>query len=84
LPGKHISSNCCKNKISVLAVGNNYTPSFSEYKAYSHTLLHVFLVPGEIPLNTEASVDLISTNVSPPGCFQVSSVSLPCICVFRI
>jgi len=84
LPGKHLSSNCCKNKISVFAVENNYTSSFSEFKVYSQTLLHVFLVPVDIQQNLESSVDLISANVSPPGNFQVSSVSLPRICVFRI
>jgi hypothetical protein len=84
LPGKHISSHCCTNKISVFAVENNYTPSFSDFKAFSHNILQVFDIPAGSQIHTLSALSLVCTNVSPPGNFMVSAVSLPNICVFRI
>jgi len=84
LPGKHISSNCCTNKISVFAVDNNYTPSFSDFKAFSQIVLQVFDIPVDSQIHTLSALNLICTNVSPPGNYMVSAVSLPGICVFRI
>jgi hypothetical protein len=84
LGGTHIGSNCCSNKVSVYALDNNYTPSFSEFKAYSQPVFQVFNIPASIGIHSLSVLNLISTNVSPPGCFLVSDVSLPQICVFRI
>ena len=84
LPGKHFSTHCCDDKVSVLAVDNNYAPSFSEFKAFSQHILQVFDIPASLQINSLSVLNLISTNVSPPGNFMVSDVSLPKICVFRI
>jgi hypothetical protein len=84
LPGKHIGSNCCTNKIAVLAVENNYTPSSFEFKLFSQTVLQVFDIPSHTGIIPFSVLNLISTNVRPPGHFMVSAVSLPDICVFRI
>ena len=84
LPGKHIKSHCCTDKISVFTVANNYTPSFFEYKAPSQNILQVFDVPVSYQIHALSVLSLYSTNVSPPGNFIVSAVNLPTICVFRI
>lgn len=84
LPGKRFSTHCCDDNVSVLAVDNNYAPSFSEFKAYSLHILQVFDISESFQFYSLTAVNLISTSVSPPGIFLVSSVSLPDICVFRI
>ena len=84
LPGKHFSTHCCDDKVSVLTVDNNYSPSFSEFKAFSQHVLQVFDIPENYQFYSLSAVNLISTSVSPPGIFLVSAVSLPDICVFRI
>jgi len=84
LPGKHIGSHCCTNKVSVFTVENNYTPSFSDFKAFSQNILQVFDIPAGIRIPNFSVLSCISANVSPPGDLMVSAVSLPAICVFRI
>jgi len=84
LPGKHFSTHCCDDEVSVLAVDNNYAPSFSEFKVFSQQILQVFDIPASSQINSLSALNLVCTNVSPPGIFIVSDVSLPKICVFRI
>ena len=84
LPGKHFRTHCCDDKVSVLAVDNNYTPSFSAFKVFSQPTLQVFGIPASLQVNSLSAINLICTNVSPPDIFMVSDVSLPKICVFRI
>jgi len=84
LPGKHIGSHCCTNKISVFAVANNYSPSFAEFKVFPQNILQVFDIPASSQIHTLSVLSLFSANVSPPGNLLVSDVSLPGICVFRI
>src|ERR1035437_9529583 len=38
LPGKHFNTHCCDDEVLVLAVDNNYTPSFSEFKVFSQQI----------------------------------------------
>ena len=82
--GSHIGSNCCKDKVSVFAVDNNYTPSISEFKVFAQPVIPVFDIPVSFQIDNISALNLICTNLSPPGSFQVSDVSLPAICVFRI
>ena len=84
LPGKHFSTHCCDDKVSVLAVDNNYAPSFSEFKAFSQPVLRVFNIPASFHLQPLLVLNPFNTNVHPPGNYLVSDVSLPDICVFRI
>jgi len=84
LPGKHLGTHCCDDKVSVLAVDNNYAPSVSDFKAFSQHILQVFNIPASLQISSLTAVNLISTSVSPPGYYLVSAVSLPDICVFRI
>jgi len=84
LPGTHFRAHCCDDKVSVLAVDNNYSPSFSEFKSFSQHILQVFEISESIQFYSLDAVNFISTSVSPPGIFLVSAVSLPDICVFLI
>ena len=67
-----------------VAVDNNYSPSFSEFKAFLPHILQVFDISERFQFHSLNAVNLISTSVSPPVIFLVNSVSLPDICVFRI
>jgi len=81
--GKRFSTHCCDDKVSAFTVENNYSPSFFVVKTFPQQLLQVFLIPDSYTFDSLTSKYLICTNVSPPGDFQVSAVSLPDICVFR-
>lgn len=84
LPGKHFTTHCCDDKVSVLAVDNNYSPSFSRFKAFSQHIFQVFDIPARLQIYSLSTLNLISTSVSPPRNFIVNAVSLPDICLFRI
>ncbi len=82
--GKHLGTNCCKDKVSVFVVDNNYASSAFEFKAFSQPVLQVFDIPASGGIHSLSVLNFINTNVRPPGNFMVSAVSLPGICVFRI
>ena len=83
-PGNHLESSCCNNQVSVYEVDHNYAPSFTEFKAFSQTLLQVFVIPENITFHSLTAANQIVTDVSPPGNLLLKAVSLPKICVFRI
>ena len=80
---KVTGTNCCKDKLAAFVVDSNYAPTFSEFKAFSQNLLQVFILPAFLTIHSQTSLNLFCTNVSPPGHYLVSDVSLPDICVFR-
>ena len=84
LPGKHFSTHCCDDKVSVLAVDNNYYPSFSEFTAFAQHVLQVYIIPVSIEVHSLTTLNLASMDVSPPTNFLIHAVSLPKICVFLI
>ncbi len=77
-------SGCCKNKVSVYEVDQNYSPSFTEFKAFAQTVLQVFVIPENITFHSLTSLSNLYADVSPPGFLPANAVSLPKICVFRI
>jgi hypothetical protein len=83
-PGNHVKSSCCNNKVSVYEVDRNYSPSFTEFKAFAQTVSHVFVIPENITFHSLTSFSNLYTDVSPPGFLPANGVSLPKICVFRI
>ena len=83
LSGIH-KENCCHNKVSVLTVDHNYAPSFTFFKTFAPNLLQVFEVPACLQNHSLSAVNLLFADVSQPGNFLVSAVSLPKICVFLI
>jgi len=82
--GSHLGSNCCNTKVSVFAIDNNYQPTLYNFKSFSQIVLQVFDIPVSYQIGSLSVSSIYSTNVSPPGNFMVSAVSLPGICVFRI
>jgi hypothetical protein len=77
-------SDCCKNNVSIYAIDHNYSPSFTEAKAFSQTVLQVFTISENITLHSLAPASQLFTAINPPGFLPISTVSLPKICVFRI
>ena len=77
-------SSCCKNKVSVYEVDDNYAPSFTEFKAFAQTVLQVFVIPENITFHSLTSASNLYTDASPPDFLPANAVSLPKICVFRI
>lgn len=77
-------SDCCKNKVSIYTIDHNYSPSFTEFKAFSQTVLQVFTIPENITLRSLTPASQLYTDIYPPGFLPTSAVSLPKICVFRI
>jgi len=82
--GNHFEKPCCDDNVSVLAVDNNYVPSFTSFTAFSQHILQVYIVPVSFEIHSLTSINLIGSSVSPPGNFLAHAVSLPKICVFLI
>ena len=80
----HLEKPCCNDNVSVLAVDNNYVPSFTNFTAFAQHILQVFIVPVSFEIHSLTSINLIGTSDSPPGNFLAHAVSLPKICVFLI
>ena len=83
-PGNHVQSSCCDNKVSVYAVDQNFTPSFSDFHSFAQNVLQVFIVPESTSIRSFTAINLSCTDTSPPENLLVDAVSLPKICVFRI
>ena len=79
-----ISSNCCHNKVSVYSVDKNYNPSTLQINTYTEKLLQIFEVPASLSFQSLSLTNQLSANVSPPGQYLTSAVSLADICTFRI
>ena len=83
-PGNHLEKPCCDDNVSVLAVDNNYAPSFTNFTTFAQHILQVYIILVSSEVHSLTIINLISTSVSPPGNFLVHAVSLPKICVFLI
>jgi len=83
-PGNHVESSCCNNQVSVYALDQNYSPSFSEFKAFPQSVLQVFTVPENSSFHSKSATNITSTDAGPPENTLVNAVSLPKICVFLI
>ncbi len=83
-PGNHVESSCCNNKVSVYAVDHNYSPSLTEFKAFSQTVSQVFAIPENTSFYSHTTLLQTNNGESPPVNYLASAVSLPKICVFRI
>jgi hypothetical protein len=82
--GEQINTHCCKNEVSVYALDDNYTPSYSIINIFSKSIIQVYFTPVNILLHSISTLNSIFTNVLPPGKLILGGVSLPDICVFRI
>jgi len=84
LPGVNFKAQCCDDEVSILAVDNNYSPSFSEFKVLPQPVSQVYIIPDSFHFQPVLVFNHFNTKVFPPGNYLASSVSLPDICVFRI
>jgi len=82
--GNYLSSHCCHDEVSVYAIDNNYTPSFSVIKEFSQNILQVFYFPVSFSFYSLTAFKSLHTTASPPGRLMASAVSMADICVFRI
>jgi hypothetical protein len=77
-------SGCCKNKVSVYEIDQTYSPTFTEFKAFSQTVLQIFVIPENITFHSLTDYSLAESGFISPRNFLVTAISLPKICVFRI
>ncbi|MBW8334188.1 MAG: hypothetical protein K0M40_19380 [Prolixibacteraceae bacterium] len=80
----NLDASCCNNEVSVYALDQNYSPSFSEFKVFSQSVLQVFTLPVNSSFHSISATNLTRTDASPPENLLVNAVSLPKICVFLI
>lgn len=79
-----ISSNCCRNEVSVYAVDGSFSLSSFQFKAVTQQLSQIFVNPGSLLFRATASSFSSHTSAIPPDNIVVSAVNLAAICVFRI
>lgn len=78
------TENCCKDKMSFLAVDNNYNLSVLQTNKPVQQLLQVLYIPESIGFLFVPQFISHNTNVQPPGKSQPDAVKLSDICVFLI
>ncbi len=83
-PVKIGATSCCKDKVSALLVDSNYAPSYTLSAKIKPLLVKDYYFQAPLESNFKQSVNLTSSNNSPPRHCCVSAVSLPTICVFLI
>jgi hypothetical protein len=83
-PENHFEKQCCNNSVSILAVNHDYAPSFTNFTTFAQYILQVYIIPVSIEVHSLTTLNLTSTDVSPPNNFLIHAVSLPKICVFLI
>lgn len=79
-----ITSDCCRNDISVFTVDNYFTSSTLQVKEVSQPVLQLFFLPLIQSLYSLVPAFQAYTDVRPPDKLLANAVSLPKICVFRI
>ncbi|NDP22571.1 MAG: hypothetical protein GZ091_16035 [Paludibacter sp.] len=79
-----ISSNCCRDEVSIFVVDNFDSYSSLEIKEISQQISQVFLVPVNEILYSQSLTFQAYADVIPPDNITANAVSLPKICVFRI
>jgi len=79
-----ISSNCCRNELSVFAVDNYFSSSSLQIKQVSQPVQQLFFLPLIQSLYSLVPTFQAYTDVRPPDKLVANTVSLPKICVFRI
>jgi hypothetical protein len=82
--GNYLSSHCCRDEVSVYAVDDNYTPSFSVSKQFSQPVLQVLFIPLRFSFYSMAALNSLPKRGSPPGKLLARTVNLADICLFRI
>ena len=79
-----ISSNCCRNDISVFTVDNYFSSTSLQVKEISQPVSQLLFLPLIQSFYSLIPTFQAYTDVRPPDNLIVNAVSLPKICVFRI
>lgn len=79
-----LSSNCCRDEVSLFVVDNFDNYSSIQIKALSQPITQVFLIPVNELFYSQSLTNQDYADVSPPDNITANAVSLPKICVFRI
>ena len=79
-----LSSNCCRDEVSLFVVDNFDSYSSLQIKEKSQQIPQTFLVPANEILYSQSLTFQAYADVSPPDNITANAVSLPKICVFRI
>ncbi len=66
-PGNHLEEPCCDDNVSVLAVDNNYAPSFTNFTAFAQQILQVYIVTVSFEIHSLTAINLIFSDLSRPG-----------------
>jgi len=82
--GKIFKAHCCVNELATLAVDSSYSPSTSSSIDFSHKIVPVLAIPVPEVVQELAFARYAHPVLSPPDLFQINSVDLTEICVFRI
>lgn len=78
------SKSCCQDEVAIYSVDNNYNPSTFELKKVASHIIQVFYIPVNLLFNFSSASSSLLAYISPHNKLQISLVSLPDICVFRI
>ena len=79
-----VTSNCCRNDLSVFTVDNYFNSSNLQIKEVSQPVSQLFFLPLIQSLYSFVLAFQAYTDSSPPDKLIANGVSLPKICVFRI
>jgi hypothetical protein len=79
-----ITSHCCDNSITTLAINNFYTPTFSFVLNFFQHNFQVSGIPAILPVISSQLLTEAFRNGSPPGQTVSTNVDLSDICVYRI
>jgi len=80
----NITSNCCRNDVTVFAVDNYFSSSSLQIKQVNPPVHQLFFLPVIQSLYSLVPTFEAYTDVRPPDNLIANAVSLPKICVFRI
>ena len=72
------------NQVSVYAIDQNYSPTFTEFNTFAQNILQVYLIPASITFHSHTAINLTSNDTSPPENALLHAVSLPKIIIVAL
>lgn len=83
-PGKHLSSHCCEDSLTIVGALNNFLLPDLIQSNNTQDNSNAIYIPVNQSFSHLPNFNHISTDIGPPGEFPASAVSLNDICTFRI
>ena len=84
LQGTYFTNHCCEDTITFSGISSNYSPTYFFVSETFQYNFQVLAIPVELSAKSQTDINLLYTNVSPPGVLMSTNVDLSDICVFRI